>query len=376
MSANVGDNASPFVDQLADGPGVPRIDPTDPAAPMYRLLALMRSPLTLRDLMLKPVPIGYIGQEKPIDPAELPKSRRRPLSRHPRVRAGYPLPVGRIRCQVFSPPGAAARRAMMLYAHGGGSHSGSRRTPPRSRAGLRRKTGWWWLASTTDSRPSGRSRRVSMIASSYCNGCKRTERRSAATERASRWGESAGGNIAAALPLKARDASLSVPRAALLLAPISDFFFEQYESFERLAPLGIVYDTASSGSSAAPIWSTAGIRHIRTPVRRVPICTDIPPRSSPPARLIRSSTTTAPSRKAARGGWSGSGASRPRWDAARILFFSRNVQAGRPSFCGDRGISQAHRFGSTHPLFAPVSKVCDRWTAPADGLHSRCVPTI
>jgi acetyl esterase len=109
MSANVGDNASPFVDQLADGPGVPRIDPTDPAAPMYRLLALMRSPLTLRDLMLKPVRIGYIGQEKPIDPAELPKSRRRPLSRHPRVRAGYPLPVGRIRCQVFSPPGAAAR---------------------------------------------------------------------------------------------------------------------------------------------------------------------------------------------------------------------------------------------------------------------------
>jgi hypothetical protein len=25
MSANVGDNASPFVDQLADGPGVPRM---------------------------------------------------------------------------------------------------------------------------------------------------------------------------------------------------------------------------------------------------------------------------------------------------------------------------------------------------------------
>jgi hypothetical protein len=28
MSANVGENASPFVDQLADGPGVSRIDPT------------------------------------------------------------------------------------------------------------------------------------------------------------------------------------------------------------------------------------------------------------------------------------------------------------------------------------------------------------
>lgn len=60
-------------------------------------------------------------------------------------------------------------------------------------------------------------------------------------------GDSAGGNIAAALPLKTRDAGLPVPQAAVLLAPITDFFFEQYESFERLAPLGIVYDTAFIG---------------------------------------------------------------------------------------------------------------------------------
>jgi hypothetical protein len=74
MSANVGEETSPFVDQLADGPGVSRIDPSDPAAPMYRLLALMRSPVALRDLMIQPVRTGYIGQEKPIDPALLPKS--------------------------------------------------------------------------------------------------------------------------------------------------------------------------------------------------------------------------------------------------------------------------------------------------------------
>jgi acetyl esterase len=120
MSANVGENASPFVDQLADGPGVSRIDPTDPAAPMYRLLALMRSPVALRDLMLQPVRTGYIGQEKPIDLAELPKSA---ADLYPDIRVSeldVPSPLGRIRCQVFSPPGAAARRAMMLYAHGGG----------------------------------------------------------------------------------------------------------------------------------------------------------------------------------------------------------------------------------------------------------------
>jgi acetyl esterase len=37
------------------------------------------------------------------------------------------------------------------------------------------------------------------------------------------------------------------PQAAVLLAPITDFFFEQHDSFERLAPLGIVYDTAFIG---------------------------------------------------------------------------------------------------------------------------------
>ena len=120
MSANMGEDTSPFVDQLADGPGVSRIDPSDPAAPMYRLLALMRSPVALRDLMIQPVRTGYIGQEKPIDPALLPKSA---AELYPDIRVSeldVPSPLGRIRCQVFSPPGAAAGRSMMLYAHGGG----------------------------------------------------------------------------------------------------------------------------------------------------------------------------------------------------------------------------------------------------------------
>jgi len=60
-------------------------------------------------------------------------------------------------------------------------------------------------------------------------------------------GDSAGGNLAAALVIKARDEGVSPPQATVLLAPITDFFFEQHESFERLAPLGIVYDTAFIG---------------------------------------------------------------------------------------------------------------------------------
>ena len=97
-----------------------KIDPTDPAAPLYRLLAKMRSPVALRDLMMHPVRFGYIGQEKPIDPQELPKSA---AELYPQIRVSplsVPSSAGPIRCQVYSPPGSGGSRPMMLYLHGGG----------------------------------------------------------------------------------------------------------------------------------------------------------------------------------------------------------------------------------------------------------------
>src|SRR5262249_43477249 len=71
---NASQNPAPFVAQRPTGPGVSKVNPSDPAAPMYRLLAKMRSPVTLRDLMIHPVRTGYIGQEQPITAADLPKS--------------------------------------------------------------------------------------------------------------------------------------------------------------------------------------------------------------------------------------------------------------------------------------------------------------
>src|SRR5262249_59511406 len=120
---NAPQNSAPFVDQRPNGPGVSKIDPSDPAAPMYRLLAKMRSPVTLRDLMIHPVRTGYHGQEQPIAAAELPKSA---AELYPDIGVGevaVPSPAGRIRCQVFSPPASSAgggARPMMLYLHGGG----------------------------------------------------------------------------------------------------------------------------------------------------------------------------------------------------------------------------------------------------------------
>jgi acetyl esterase len=90
---------------------------------MYRLLAKMRSPVTLRDLMIHPVRTGYIGQEQPLTAADLPKSAAELYPEIGVSEVAVPSPAGRIRCQVFSPPAsrsAGGPRPMMLYLHGGG----------------------------------------------------------------------------------------------------------------------------------------------------------------------------------------------------------------------------------------------------------------
>ena len=90
-------NSAPFVDQRPDGPGVSKIDPSDPAAPMYRLLAKMRSPVTLRDLMIHPVRTGYIGQEQPLTAADLPKSAAELYPNIGVSEVAVPSPAGRRR---------------------------------------------------------------------------------------------------------------------------------------------------------------------------------------------------------------------------------------------------------------------------------------
>src|SRR5262249_50668520 len=114
----------------------------DPAAPMYRLLAKMRSPVTLRDLMIHPVRTGYIGQEQPIAATELPKSA---AELYPDIgvrEIAVPSPAGRIRCQVFSPPAsssAGSPRPMMLLPSRGRVHrrpiGGHRLHPEQDRGG-------------------------------------------------------------------------------------------------------------------------------------------------------------------------------------------------------------------------------------------------
>jgi len=60
-------------------------------------------------------------------------------------------------------------------------------------------------------------------------------------------GDSSGSNFAATAALRARDVELPLPTAVVMLGPVCDFNFERYDSFNRLAPKGIVYDAAFVG---------------------------------------------------------------------------------------------------------------------------------
>jgi acetyl esterase/lipase len=60
-------------------------------------------------------------------------------------------------------------------------------------------------------------------------------------------GDSPGSNFAATAAIRARDEGLPPPTAVVMPGPVCDFNFERYDSFNELAPKGIVYDAAFVG---------------------------------------------------------------------------------------------------------------------------------
>ena len=246
-SLDPGTSPVPPVDQLPNGPGVSRIDPSDPAAPLYRLLAMMRKPLALRDIMIMPVRTGYIG-DHPIDPKDLPPSA---AELYPQILVSeilVPSRMGPVRCQVYAPATASHALPMLMYLHGGGFTVGR----SEDTAYITSRLAWenklvvvsvnYRLAPEWPF-PAGMDDCLAVLNWMRDRG----QGIGGDGARIAIAGDSAGGNLAAALPLKARDEGVRTPDAAVLFCPITDFFFEAHESFERLAPLGIVYDVPFIG---------------------------------------------------------------------------------------------------------------------------------
>ena len=236
-----------FVDQLPGGPGVSTIDPSDPAAAYFGLLSRLRSPLTLRELMISSVRTGYIGQGE-LDPQLLPPAA---ADLYPDIQVetlAVPSPLGKIRCQLYTPPGGKSGRPVLLYLHGGGFTVGSSEDTAYITSRIAAENDI--VVVSVNYRlapewpfPSGLDDALTVLewlrahAGSIGGDASRIYA----------GGDSAGGNLAAALPHRARDSGAAQPEGVVVLCPITDFNVEQYASFERLAPLGIIYDTAFVG---------------------------------------------------------------------------------------------------------------------------------
>ena len=236
------------VDRLADGPGVSRIDPDDPAAPNYELVAQLRGAPTLREMMIQPVRTGYLGKDEQLDPKLLPPP---PEELFPNVvveQIFAPSPDGPIRCEVFRPEGAPSGSPTMMYFHGGGFMVGrSEDTEFLTRKMCVQNN---LLVVSVNYRlapewpfPTGLDDCVAV----YRWLLEQGDNLGADTGRIVFAGDSSGSNFAAAGALRARDAGLPLPAAVVMLGPVCDFNFEEYDSFNRLAPRGIVYDAAFVG---------------------------------------------------------------------------------------------------------------------------------
>jgi acetyl esterase len=194
----------------------------------------------LRDLFAAPPPADA---PQPVVPEALMRDVGREEIRVPGL-AGAP----EVRALAYHPPATGSPPAVLVYAHGGGWCMGD----PEEADLLTRKVSLLAgvVVVSIDYRlapehpyPAG----LDDMAAMY-----RWVRANASTlggdpERVAVGGDSSGGNLAAAATLRLRDEGDRPPDATLLLCPGTDFFFEEHESFRRLGPNSLIYDSAFVG---------------------------------------------------------------------------------------------------------------------------------
>lgn len=229
--------------------GLSYVDPDDPAMPMYRVIANNRRPVALRDLMIAPVRSGYIGDGHQPDPSLVPPSGAEAVPGIDVEQVFLPVRDGVARCQLFRPARAAGRPLpIIVYYHGGGFTVGSSEDCDF----LTRK-----LADTNEALVVSANYRsapefpfptpLDDAFDVYRWVSDNGEQLGGDTGRIAVAGDSAGSNLAAALPLRARDEGVRVPDAVVMLGAMADFQFERWPSFLAQAPRGIVYDMAFAG---------------------------------------------------------------------------------------------------------------------------------
>lgn len=241
--------AGPYVTQAANPPGASVISESDPAFPIYRLLSELRSPVSLRELMIAPVRSGYIGKPGEPAPAHLPPSVEELFPEILIGEIGVRCADGWLHCRTYSAPAPGDElRPLILYIHGGGFTVGTSDDTASITCRMARDTGA--LVVSVDYRmapewpfPYAVEDCFAVYRALQVEG----KRIGGDGERIVVSGDSAGGNLSAVLPLVARDRNVPQPWAAVLLCPITNFCAEDYPGFEQRAARGIVYDTAFFG---------------------------------------------------------------------------------------------------------------------------------
>lgn len=244
--------------------GLSYINPSDPAMPMYRVIANNRQPVALRDLMIAPVRSGYIGDGHQPDPALVPPSGAQAVPDVDVDQVYLPVRDGVARCQLYRPSAAPADEQLpiIVYYHGGGFTVGSSddcdflsRKLAFTNHALVVSANYRSAPEFTFPTPLDDAFDV------YCWVAGNGAVLNGDPTRIAVAGDSAGSNLAAALPLRARDESVRVPDAVVMLGAMPDFQFERWESFLQLAPRGIVYDMAFAGFIRGAYVSTTPWNH-------------------------------------------------------------------------------------------------------------------
>lgn len=243
--------------------GLSYIDPNDPAMPMYRVIANNRQPVALRDLMIAPVRSGYIGDGHQPDPSLVPPNGAEAVPGVMVDQVYLPVRDGVARCQLYRPADSPDERLpVIVYFHGGGFTVGSSEDCDF----LARKLAFTNHALVVSANYRSAPEFAFPIPLDDAFDVYRWvvdhgEEIDADSSRLAVAGDSAGSNLAAAIPLRARDDGVRVPDAVVMLGAFADFQFERWPSFMELAPHGIVYDMPFAGFIRGAYVSTTPWSH-------------------------------------------------------------------------------------------------------------------
>jgi acetyl esterase len=221
-----------------ESPGKPEGDSA--AEPLYRLIRKIRPRPTFRELIASCLRSTHMGDPFSDDGGALPPLPENVMS-EVQVRE---IAVGDIRCLIYSPTANTRKLPLMLYMHGGGFVIGDCEDVDYTARSLCffnqivvASVGYRLAPETVF---PGQIADCEQVLKSLMSQHAELNIDVSSLYVA---GDSAGGNLAAALCHLVHPQQLKI-KGLIMLAPWLDMELEAYESYNRLAPTGIVFDAA------------------------------------------------------------------------------------------------------------------------------------